>query len=58
MKKVILIMTVLLFACLQAPARNLWAFLTYSTFNSPEGSYVETYLTIAGNSVRYQKLDN
>jgi GWxTD domain-containing protein len=51
-------MTVLLFACLQAPARNLWAFLTYSTFNSPEGSYVETYLTIAGNSVRYQKLDN
>ncbi|MEI6900064.1 MAG: hypothetical protein WCL00_09310, partial [Bacteroidota bacterium] len=34
-------------------AKNLWAFLTYSTFNSPQGPYVETYLTVAGNSVKY-----
>lgn len=36
-------------------ARNLWAYLTYTTFNSPEGPYIETYLSIAGNSVRFQK---
>jgi GWxTD domain-containing protein len=39
-------------------AKNLWAFLTYSTFNSPEGPYIETYLTVAGNSVKYIKKDN
>jgi len=39
-------------------ATSLWAFLTYSTFNSPKGPYVETYLTIAGNSVKYVKKDN
>ncbi len=39
-------------------AKSLWAFLTYSTFNSPDGPYVETYLSIAGNSVIYVKKDN
>jgi len=29
--------------------------MTYATFNSPEGPYVETYLSIAGNSVRWVK---
>ena len=42
--------------CLEA--KNLWAFLTYGTFNSPEGSFVETYLSIAGNSVKYLKKEN
>jgi GWxTD domain-containing protein len=37
---------------------NLWAFLTYSTFNSPEGPYIETYLSVAGNSVKYNKTVN
>lgn len=32
--------------------------MTYSTFNSPEGPYIETYLTVAGNSVKYLKKDN
>jgi len=36
-------------------ARNLWAFMTYSTFNSPDGPYIETYLTVAGNSVKYNR---
>jgi len=36
-------------------AHNLWAFMTYSTFNSPDGPYIETYLTVAGNSVKYNK---
>ncbi len=39
-------------------ARNLWAFLTYATFNSPEGSYIETYLSVAANSVKFVKKDN
>ena len=39
-------------------ARNLWAFMTYGTFNSPEGAYVETYLSVAGNSVKYLKKEN
>jgi GWxTD domain-containing protein len=36
-------------------ARNLWAFMTYTTFNSPDGPYIETYLTVAGNSVKYNR---
>lgn len=39
-------------------AKNVWAFLSYSTFNSPEGPYIETYLTVAGNSVKYIRKDN
>jgi GWxTD domain-containing protein len=47
-------------ACLpfSGMTRNLWAFLSYSAFNSPEGPYVETYLTVAGNSVIFLKKDN
>ncbi len=43
---------------ISSQARNLWAFLTYATFNSPEGPYVETYLSIAGNSVKFVQKDN
>ncbi len=57
MKKVILFLIVMILPFLME-ATNLWAFLTYSTFNSPEGPYVETYLTIAGNTVKYVKKDN
>ncbi|MCX6267233.1 MAG: hypothetical protein NTW16_07735 [Bacteroidetes bacterium] len=46
------------FAVNQIQARNLWAFLSYSTFNSPEGPYVETYLSVAANSVKFIKNDN
>ncbi|MEI6887770.1 MAG: GWxTD domain-containing protein [Bacteroidales bacterium] len=57
MKKILFLM---ILACLtlaqfSAPAKNLWAYLTYATFNSPEGPYVETYLSIAGNSVKWIK---
>ncbi len=60
MKKSILLMFL---ACFilggpSASARNLWAYLTYATFNSPEGPYVETYLSIAGNSVKWVKQEN
>ena len=39
-------------------SKNLWAFLSYSTFNSPEGTYIETYLSVAGNSLVFVKKDN
>jgi len=39
-------------------ARNLWAFLSYASFNSPEGPYIETYLSVAANSVKFVKKDN
>ena len=50
-KSLILVLVLVLPFCIEA--RNLWAFLTYSTFNSPQGAYVETYLSVAGNSVKY-----
>lgn len=40
-------------------AGNLKAYFTYCTFNSPDnGSYIETYLTVVGNSAIYQKTEN
>lgn len=42
----------------QLQAKNLWAFLSYSVFNSPEGSYVETYLAIDASTVRFVLKDN
>jgi GWxTD domain-containing protein len=39
-------------------SKNLWAFLSYSTFNSPEGPYIETYLAIAANSVKFVQKEN
>lgn len=42
----------------QLEARNLWAFLSYSTFNSPEGPYIETYLSVAANSVTFVPVAN
>jgi len=42
-----------------AEAKKLNAFLTYSTFYSPEkGPYIETYLSIKGNSVNFIKNEN
>ena len=57
MKKLTLLLIVFLLPFL-SESKNVWAFLTYSTFNSPEGPYIETYLTVAGNSVKYIRKDN
>lgn len=57
MKKIMLLLIIFILPFI-AEAKPLWAFLTYSTFNSPEGPYIETYLTIAGNTVKYIKKDN
>jgi GWxTD domain-containing protein len=54
MKRILFLTAVFLFIGFSdTNARNLWAYLTYSTFNSPEGPYVETYLTVAGKSVKF-----
>ncbi len=60
MKKTFPIMLVvfLAFTGINAQSRNLWAFLTYATFNSPEGPFLETYLSIAANSVTFVQKEN
>ncbi|MEI6455515.1 MAG: GWxTD domain-containing protein [bacterium] len=55
MKKAILLTIMFFTLVFQSEAKNLWAFLTYSTFNSPDGPYIETYISIAGNSVQFVK---
>jgi GWxTD domain-containing protein len=60
MKKILIMVFIACLMSMGLPlnARNLWAYLTYATFNSPEGPYVETYLSIAGNSVKWIRQDN
>ncbi|MCO6499061.1 MAG: GWxTD domain-containing protein [Vicingus serpentipes] len=43
----------------QLTSASLKAFFTYSTFNSPtDGPYIETYLSVNGNSVVYANNEN
>ncbi len=60
MKKIFRLAFVLVITCTVSgiQAGNLWAFLSYAAFNSPEGPYVETYLSVAANSVKFVKKDN
>jgi len=59
MKKIILIITfTILTGSTGLMAENLWAYLSYATFNSPEGPYIETYLSIDATSVKFVKLEN
>jgi len=60
MKKIaaLLVIIIYLIPSIHALGGNLWAFLSYSTFNSPEGPYIETYLSVAANSVKFVKKDN
>jgi GWxTD domain-containing protein len=57
MKKIILFAIILSSMGLQnATAKKLQAFMSYSTFNSPtDGPYIETYLTVVGNSTVFVK---
>jgi GWxTD domain-containing protein len=48
----------LVFLSTSSIAANLKAYFTYCTFNSPEnGPYIETYLSVIGNSAIYKKTD-
>ena len=60
MKKIFPVIFILMatFPGTSIQAGNLWAFLSYSTFNSPEGPFIETYLSVAANSVKFVKNDN
>jgi GWxTD domain-containing protein len=60
MKKIFPVVLLLISACMLSgvQARNLSAFLSYSIFNSPEGPYIETYLSVGANSVTFIKKDN
>ena len=59
MKKITLLLLVLVtLTGTSTLAGNLWAFLTYASFNSPEGPYVETYLSVAANSVKFIQKEN
>jgi GWxTD domain-containing protein len=53
MKKIFALILVAVLLPFAGECRNLWAYLSYSAFDSPEGPYVETYLTVAGNSVKF-----
>lgn len=49
----------LLLVTLNCSSKNLSAIFSYSKFNSDKaGPFIETYLSVAGNSVNYVKLNN
>jgi GWxTD domain-containing protein len=60
MKKIfsMVLLVLLIFQGFGLEARNLWAFLSFATFHSPEGPFIETYLSVAANSVKFIKKDN
>lgn len=59
MKKYILLILILFWAFQGLDAKKIRTFLWYTTFNSPQdGPFVETYLSIAANSLNYVQLEN
>jgi GWxTD domain-containing protein len=55
----LLIVTMLVAFGNHAHGKNLLAYLSYTTFNSPsEGPYIETYLSILGESIVFLQKDN
>src|ERR1035438_2711588 len=58
-KKSIIIISCLLFMGLNACADNVHAYFTVSSFFLPgKGPYIETYLSVVGNSIQYKKKEN
>lgn len=59
MKKIIILLVLVFVALNYANAKKLQVYMTYATFYSPvDGPYVETYLTVIGNSVKFVKNQN
>ena len=59
MKKVLLITILSIFSIQFSYSQNLQAFMSYSLFNSPaDGPYIETYLSVFGQSIQYVKNEN
>jgi GWxTD domain-containing protein len=58
MKKFYILLSLLLISC-GLNAKNLQAYLSYATFNSPaDGPYIETYLSVVGKTVQFVKNTN
>ncbi len=58
MKKRIASILILVLVSIHSFGDNLKAYFTYCTFNSPEvGPYLETYLSVLGNSAIYKKTE-
>ena len=56
MKNIFILIVSFLATFGSSQAKNLQALFSYSTFYSPEtGSYIETYLSVAGNTVEFQQ---
>ncbi len=50
---------ILLLASAVSSEAGVKAFLTYTTFNSPDGgAYMESYMSISGKSLKYVKQSN
>lgn len=59
MKKLILAIAVFVLFSITGTGQNLRAYLSYSTFNTPDNEpYIETYLTVNGKSINYVQLEN
>lgn len=57
MKKFLSIIALVLFmGMISVSGGNLMAYLSYATFDSPDGPYIETYLSIDAKSVIYSRL--
>ena len=60
--KTVVTIAILFFLCAgmnRAEAKRLNAFMSYTTFSSPEsGPFIETYLVVAGNSVQFKLNEN
>lgn len=56
MKKLIIILSFCIFSI--KSFSNVEVYLMYSVFNSPEGPYIETYLSTIGKSLVFKKTDN
>lgn len=59
MKRIVTLLSIVILITYSANSQNLRAYFSYSIFNTPENeSYVETYLTINGASIVYNKLES
>lgn len=57
MKRLTFFLIVFTLFSLSGTSKNLQAYLSYSVFTTPDhSSYIETYLTVNGNSINYAKL--
>ena len=59
MKKIIIAIAFIIFSTSSGLlAGNLRAYLSYATFTSPDGPYIETYLSVDAASIKFVELEN